>query len=100
MFSLLSSMSMKIMNGSQPEEVLDYQKNKAGQWEILISWEGLPRHEATWEAYDEMQRLYPDLRLEDKVNLERGSNVRHLLGFVIVEERNKSHTFHTCEVSS
>ncbi|KAA0067034.1 putative retroelement protein [Cucumis melo var. makuwa] len=59
-------MSMKIMNGSQPEEVLDYQKNKAGQWEILISWEGLPRHEATWEAYDEMQRLYPDLRLEDK----------------------------------
>ncbi|TYK26445.1 histone-lysine N-methyltransferase ASHR1 isoform X5 [Cucumis melo var. makuwa] len=52
---------------AKPEEVLGYQKNKAGSWEVLLCWEGLPRHEATWEIYEDMQWLYPDLHLEDKV---------------------------------
>ncbi|TYK28181.1 polyprotein [Cucumis melo var. makuwa] len=39
---------------AQPEDILEYQKNKAGSWEVLISWEGLPRNEASWEDYDEI----------------------------------------------
>ncbi|KAA0043594.1 peroxidase 64 [Cucumis melo var. makuwa] len=50
--------------------------NKVGNWEVLLSWEGLPRHEATWESYEEIQLLYPNFHLEDKVNLERKSNDR------------------------
>ncbi|KAA0033837.1 Ty3/gypsy retrotransposon protein [Cucumis melo var. makuwa] len=42
------------------------EKNKAAQWEVLICWEGLPSHEATWEYYEEVRRLYPALHLEDK----------------------------------
>ncbi|TYJ95776.1 transposon Tf2-1 polyprotein isoform X1 [Cucumis melo var. makuwa] len=55
---------------SVPEEVLEYRQNKAEQWEVLTKWEGLPLHEATWESYEEMHRLYPTLQLEDKVNLK------------------------------
>ncbi|TYJ97181.1 Transposon Ty3-G Gag-Pol polyprotein [Cucumis melo var. makuwa] len=52
---------------SNPEEAVEYQKTVAGQWEVLVSWEGLPKHEATWESYDEMQLSYPTFHLEDKV---------------------------------
>ena len=55
---------------SVPEDVLEYRQNKTKQWEVLIKWEGLPQLEATWESYEEMQRLYPALHLEDKVNLK------------------------------
>ena len=30
-----------------PEEVYEYLKNKAGSWDVLVQWKGLPRHEAT-----------------------------------------------------
>ena len=67
---------------SIPEEVLEYRQNKTEQWEVLTKWEGLPLHEATWESYEEMHRLYPTLHLEDKVNLKGGSNVRPPIRFV------------------
>ncbi|TYK14530.1 Transposon Ty3-I Gag-Pol polyprotein [Cucumis melo var. makuwa] len=38
-----------------PEEGLECQKHKSGNWEVLISWEGLLKHEATWERYEELQ---------------------------------------------
>ena len=57
-------------------EVYGYLKNKMGGWDVLISWKGLPRHEATREAYDEIQQLFPEFHLEDKVNLERECNDR------------------------
>ena len=53
-----------------PEEVYGYLKNKARGWDVLISWKGLPQHEATWELYEDMQHRFPDFHLEDKVNLE------------------------------
>ena len=57
-----------------PEEV--YQKNPTTEnWEVLISWKGLPPHEATWENCDEFQHQCPDFHLEDKVVLEE-CNVR------------------------
>ncbi|KAA0033067.1 transposon Tf2-1 polyprotein isoform X1 [Cucumis melo var. makuwa] len=67
---------------AQSEDILEYQKNKAGSWEVLIAWKGLPRHETSWEDYDEIRQLYPDLHLEDKVTLEGGSNIRPPIKFV------------------
>ncbi|TYK27012.1 Transposon Tf2-6 polyprotein [Cucumis melo var. makuwa] len=51
---------------AQPEEAVKYQKNSKGDWEVLIQWKDLPEHEASWECYDEIQRLYPTFHLEDK----------------------------------
>ncbi|KAL0549099.1 hypothetical protein IC582_013579 [Cucumis melo] len=72
---------------ANPEEVLGYQKNKAGNWEVLQCWEGLLRHKATWEIYEDMQGLYLDLHLEDKVNQKRGVILDPLIDFSIVGER-------------
>ena len=59
-----------------PQEVFSYQKNEKGGWEVLMSWKGLPHHEATWESYDDFQQSFPDFHLEDKVKLDRECNVR------------------------
>ncbi|KAA0043239.1 transposon Tf2-1 polyprotein isoform X1 [Cucumis melo var. makuwa] len=67
---------------SVPEEAIAYRKTVAGQWEVLIRYEGLPQHEATWESYEEMHCSYLALHLEDKVNLEGGSNVRPPIKYV------------------
>ena len=61
---------------AMPEEVYGYLKNKAGSWDVLVSWKGLPRHEATWELYEDLQQRFPDFHREDKVNLKRESNDR------------------------
>ncbi|TYK27644.1 putative polyprotein [Cucumis melo var. makuwa] len=65
---------------AQPEEALKYQKNSNGGWEVLIRWKDLPEHEASWECYDEIQRLYPTFHLEDKVPLY---HLRSLFGMVL-----------------
>ncbi|KAA0058381.1 transposon Tf2-1 polyprotein isoform X1 [Cucumis melo var. makuwa] len=59
-----------------PDEALKYQKNNTGGWEVLIGWKDLPEHEALWECYNEIQRLYPTFHLEDKMKLEGEGNVR------------------------
>ena len=64
------------MGNTCPIEAIDYRKNKAGEWEVMVSWEGLPIHEATWELYEDVQGRYPNLHLEDKVILEGRSNDR------------------------
>ena len=66
---------------AKSEEILVYEKNKMGSWEVLLCSEGLPRHEATWDNYEEMQELYPDLHLQ-------GSNVRPPIMFQY-SRRNK-----------
>ncbi|KAA0048440.1 Retrovirus-related Pol polyprotein from transposon 17.6 [Cucumis melo var. makuwa] len=73
---------------THPEEVQEYRMDKSGNWEVLVAWQGLPDHEASWESYDEMHKLYPNLHLEDKVNLKGGSNVRPPINFVY-KRRNK-----------
>ncbi|KAL0537842.1 hypothetical protein IC582_026831 [Cucumis melo] len=61
---------------THPVEALDYRQNKAKEWEVMIRWEGLSNHEATWEQYDDIANKYPNFHLEDKVSLEGRSNVR------------------------
>ncbi|KAA0043343.1 putative ribose-5-phosphate isomerase 4 [Cucumis melo var. makuwa] len=41
--------------------------NAQGCWEVLISWKGLPSHEATWE-YDDFHQSFPDFHLEGKID--------------------------------
>lgn len=43
---------------------------------MLISWKGLPPHEATWEDCQYFKQQFPDFQLEDKVALEVESNAR------------------------
>ncbi|TYK02330.1 Transposon Ty3-I Gag-Pol polyprotein [Cucumis melo var. makuwa] len=69
------------------EEICGYPKNKVAGWDVLVKWKGLLRKETTWEDYDEIQQHYPDLHLEDKVNLEKGCNDRLLSSKHTVEER-------------
>lgn len=59
------------------EEVYGYHKNpNTGGWEVLIAWKRLPPHDSTWEIIEDFNRQFPMLHLEDKVDLESGSNVR------------------------
>ena len=46
---------LKLTSKSIPEEIFGYSKNKRGSCEVLIKWQGLPPHEATWEDYDKLQ---------------------------------------------
>ncbi|KAA0033874.1 E3 UFM1-protein ligase 1-like protein [Cucumis melo var. makuwa] len=41
-----------------------------GGWEVLLSWKGLPRHEATWGNYEQVQQLFLDFHLEGKDKLD------------------------------
>ncbi|KAA0047331.1 myosin-11 isoform X3 [Cucumis melo var. makuwa] len=61
---------------SQPEEVREYRLDKSGNWEVLVAWHGLPDYEASWEDYDEMKKLYPNLHLKDKILQEILSQVQ------------------------
>ncbi|TYK21244.1 DNA-directed RNA polymerase III subunit 1 [Cucumis melo var. makuwa] len=60
-----------------PADILGYHKNPATkEWEVLISWQGLPAHEATWDNYADFAQQFSHFHLEDKVSSERGSNDR------------------------
>ncbi|KAA0032164.1 transposon Tf2-1 polyprotein isoform X1 [Cucumis melo var. makuwa] len=72
----LQNVTEKFEWQSQPEEARNYKQDKSGKWEVLIAWQNLPDYEASWEDYDEISKRYPNLHLEDKVNLKGGSNVR------------------------
>ena len=59
------------------EEIYGYRKNPATKdWEVLVSWKGLPPHEATLEDCNDFRRQFPDFHLEDKVDLEEESDAR------------------------
>ncbi|KAA0058397.1 Retrovirus-related Pol polyprotein from transposon 297 family [Cucumis melo var. makuwa] len=60
-----------------PADIFGYRKNSSTkEQEVLISWKGLPPHEATWENCDDFAQQFPHFHLEDKVSLERESNNR------------------------
>ena len=80
------------------DDIYGYLKNNTGGWDVLISWKGLPRHEGTWEDYEEMQRLFPDFHLElrGKVNLEKECNDKPLSSTNTVDEGRRI-SVGTCE---
>ncbi|TYK19571.1 transposon Tf2-1 polyprotein isoform X1 [Cucumis melo var. makuwa] len=67
-----------VFHVSQLKKALgDHTKNPATrEWEVLISWKGLPPHEATWEDCNDFNQQFPDFHLDDKVDLGRESIVR------------------------
>ncbi|TYK13668.1 transposon Tf2-1 polyprotein isoform X1 [Cucumis melo var. makuwa] len=68
-----------------PADIFGYHKNPATkEWEVLISWQGLPPHEATWENYADFAQQFPHFHLEDKVSLEGGVMIDHQLFYNIV----------------
>ncbi|KAA0055700.1 Ty3/gypsy retrotransposon protein [Cucumis melo var. makuwa] len=85
---------------TRPEEVYSYRKNPATkEWEALISWKGLPPHEATWESCTDMKYQFPDFHLEDKVDLEEESDARPPILFTYHRKNKKKHEANERETS-
>ncbi|XP_038979199.1 uncharacterized protein LOC120109538 [Phoenix dactylifera] len=64
----------------QPKEAIKYRiwrkgRERRKEWQVLISWEGMPKEGATWENYEEITRRYPHFILEDKDILQGRENV-------------------------
>lgn len=60
-----------------PERVLDSRETEregTRTKEALVLWQGLSVNDATWEDVEQLQLSCPSLDLEDKVNLDGGSN--------------------------
>ncbi|KAA0031986.1 Transposon Ty3-I Gag-Pol polyprotein [Cucumis melo var. makuwa] len=58
-----------------PADIFGYRQHPpTKEWEVLIGWQGLPSHEATWENCAVFAQQFPHFHLEDKVSLEKGSN--------------------------
>ncbi|EXC06937.1 hypothetical protein L484_007617 [Morus notabilis] len=55
--------------------------------EVLIRWEHLPAHDATWESYEAIDCQFPHFYLEDKVRLWGGGNDKPPLRFTYVRRR-------------
>ncbi|PKU65792.1 hypothetical protein MA16_Dca009121 [Dendrobium catenatum] len=58
----------------EPSSLKGVRHTKEGGKEVLIEWKDLPTHDATWEAYENIQTQFPAFNLEDKVNLWAGSD--------------------------
>ena len=63
----------------QPEALLAIRDSPSGGAgpQVLIRWEGLPDWEATWEDFEQINNLFPDFHLEDKVNVWARGNARN-----------------------
>lgn len=60
-----------------PKKVLGYRRiMQAGKevHQILVQWQSQPLADATWELQTDIRKDYPELDLEDKVELGEGSN--------------------------
>lgn len=60
---------------AKPEAVWNSRVHpQSGQQEVLIKWKDLPSFDCTWEKKEQMEKLYPELDLEDKVSFNESSN--------------------------
>ncbi|XP_010550810.1 PREDICTED: uncharacterized protein LOC104821586 [Tarenaya hassleriana] len=57
---------------TEPKFVLDSCYDPQGLLEVLIEWEGLPKHDATWEIGELFNAQFPTFKLEDKLRLQGG----------------------------
>lgn len=55
-----------------PELVVETKYDAQGQLEILLQWKGLPSHESSWMLASEVDKLYEDFELEDKLRVIGG----------------------------
>ena len=46
--------------------------DRGSRTEVFVDWEGLPRGESTWEEWDKLVQLFPEVDLEGKVIVEGG----------------------------
>ena len=53
---------------AEPETILGTRHISNGM-EVLIKWQGLPNHEASWEPLEVIQHQFPTFHIEDKVFL-------------------------------
>ncbi|TYK13876.1 Ty3/gypsy retrotransposon protein [Cucumis melo var. makuwa] len=80
---------------TQPEEVYGYRKNPTTrEWEALISWKGLPPHEATWESCTDMKYQFPEFHL-----VEEESDARPPILFTYHRKNKKKHETNEGETS-
>lgn len=52
-----------------PAKILETRYDNKGALEVLLQWEGLPLHECSWLLADDVESLYPEFELEDKLRL-------------------------------
>lgn len=60
-----------------PLAILDHRKiRRQNSWisQVLVEWTGIPLEETSWEDFNALQQMYPDLHLEDKVLSEEEGN--------------------------
>jgi hypothetical protein len=57
-----------------PDRVIKARLNR-GNWELLVSWQGHPPTNSTWERMDEFKVAHPDFQLEDELFAEEGGSV-------------------------
>ncbi|OIV89427.1 hypothetical protein TanjilG_21902 [Lupinus angustifolius] len=56
----------------QPATILHHRVGQNGDVEVLVQWEGLPECENSWESVAQMQEVFPQFALEDKLSLLEG----------------------------
>jgi hypothetical protein len=53
---------------STPDKIHHVRLNR-GAWEVLVSWQGRPTTNTTWEKVEGFKVAYPDIQLGDEGNV-------------------------------
>ena len=56
----------------EPKRIVNFRWTKSGKkvlQEALVQWIGLAEEDATWEPFEDLQRQFSYLNLEDKIHL-------------------------------
>lgn len=75
-----------------PEAVLGVcqgNNEKGQQMEALLKWKDRPKFDSTWEEFENIQGLFPEVDLEDKISLLGRGNVTHPSLQFTYHRRNK-----------
>lgn len=90
--SLPPQLSTDLYLNVQPEHILAVRpaQDKSPRTEVLIKWSGLQEWEATWEDFQQIQGLFSDFHLEDKVEVWARGNARNSSGLLTFQRRGKT----------
>jgi hypothetical protein len=59
------------------------------KWEVLVTWQGLPPNEATWEDMEKFKEQFPEFQLEDELLREGRNVVDQHWGYPIREDQGR-----------